>query len=692
MVEVPTTGEKVRCPGCGQKFRFDVPPDDAPAEPPQQAPPAEPQRRDADEPPANQVQCPRCHERVDVPVTGEKVRCPRCGQKFRFDVPPDAAAGEQAPLHDVEDEEPGEPPEREPAEREPPEREPQANRVRCPRCQEPVDVPLTGEKVRCPRCGQKFRFDVPSEGAPADEADELPVLELEEVEPPTGGEPPAASDIRCPRCRRLVEVPRTGEKIRCPGCGQKFRFDISSRPPSPEAESAPLPGIRAAGALEADAAELRSLWPGLAQFLTQLYEEGEATDTDRRLYRSQVDRAGELARRVLPPPEAEEAEAHGFMTSVLREATLDEIVALSLEDFRHLRRSLDEAQALLDLRVPEPTPQAPSRDAQAAVAARRPPAAPRPALAILCAAAFLGVAIGGVVAMVVLGGRGDGPRERSWAELRGIEPRAATSRPAPATRGPRYVAPTTAGLAPVGPPSTRVGPAPPSSVTPTPVFVPPTPPSPEPHVEPAPPATPPPHVEPPPTPQPPVRPDTPVPTPLGPGVHTLFNHRDFTGWARSGAWALRQRAMVGRAGFGHLAVAAAGSPEWRDYDFKARGRLTRAGRMVREGEYFLVIVRYQAEDTFFCIRFAIEGIYELGYYRRGRWRETSRARHGLRTDFNKWHDIQISVRGDQLSLVIDGIGGKPPWPIPRGFARGGVALGVTGGEAAFDDVRIRLPR
>ena len=873
MVDVPATGEKVRCE-CGQKFRFDTSAGDTTDEQ-GEAPlifdldPGEGDERSAS--PDSEVRCPRCGNTVSVPTTGEKVRCSECGQKFRFDVPADAAAkglGEEAA--------------------------PRVSEVRCPGCGAMVSVPTTGEKVRCSECGQKFRFDVTADRRLGEEAEDQLVLEIGG----RGGER-QANDVCCPRCGATVAVPTTGEKARCPGCGRKFRFDVPREPEAPReeppaelpeheapAEELPSPVMPAPGpsgsAAEAD--ELRDLWPRLRQFITQLYEEGEATDADRRLFRLQVDRGAELAGRVLPPPEDEGREALEIITSVLPATTLDEIIALSLEDFRHLREGLDEAQALLDRHLPKPEPGPEQRPvAQAPRAAPRRAAAPRShvAAAIVGLAALVGVGFGVVVAVLVIRGRLNAPdgRRRTWAETLGVEDPRTSGPRTPGTgevEGPRHVAPATGPAAGVERPGTglaAVTPGVATSLTPTPTFVEPS----------QPPATPTPGVERPkpsevpmkrvmsrwkagadgwimmfnrrdldgwlgnperwsvrdgalygvmpigsstvtaqeaewtdytlaveaklgkkgtlvlhhgplaaliangrarlgypaegwrtldevakgaernrwyrveldargrkaeirvdgkvvlasaghgPQPgapaievqsggvavrnirlrlhptdpdhravalgegwlvaaRPPSTTEAPTERTLPPGIHDLFNGANFAGWTRSGDWSVRGGLMVARAGMGRVSVVSTGSSEWRDYSFKARCRLTRKSRIAREGEYFLVIVRYQDDLNFFCIRFATEGIYELGYYHNGRWRETSRARHGLGTDFNKWRDIQITVRGDQLSLVIDDIGGKPPWPIPRRYSRGGVALGVTGGEATFGKARVNLPR
>ncbi len=873
MVDVPTTGEKVHCT-CGQKFRFDPAPGDegdGQAEAPLVLDLADENGGDA-EPSVREVRCPRCGTMVDVPTTGEKVHCRECGQKFRFDRASDAGAEGSAPA-DAE-----------------PVGEGAGREVRCPRCGTLVDVPTTGEKVWCSECGQKFRFDAPPGPLAEGEAGEQLVLELE---PP---EEALTSEVQCPRCGEAVAVPTTGEKVRCPGCGQKFRFDAPPPPeappaelPSPGAAAAALPSIGAPEALPsigppvagpggtavAEADELRELWPLLSQFVTHIFEEGEATEADRRLYRSQVDRAGELARRVLPSPDDVSREAYQILSAVLPETTLDEIVALSLEDFRHLRESLDEAQALLDRLLPKPAPELPTAAAAPRAEPRRPRAPGRMAAVAMGLAALLGIAFGAVVAVLVVRERlrtPEGETPRSWAEILGVQQ--------PSTSGPRPPATSTVAVPrPFGPgtgraprialPATRLDPV--SPRTGTPVFVRPRPSTGTAVAPVGPPAEGPTrrvlsrwkpgadgwvalldhrsldgwlgtperwnvrdgvlygimplgssaltaqeadwtdytlalevklgnsgtlvlhhgplaamignrmarlgypaerwrlldeidkgaarnrwyrvvldtkgrqaevsvdgkpvlssagHRPQPGAPaievqsgavavrsvrlrlhptdpdyravalgegwlvavQPPEHPGAPTERTLPPGTHTLFNGANFAGWAQRGDWQVRGGLMVGRAPMGDVSIVSTGAGAWRDYAFKARCRLTRKSRIAREGEYFLVIVRYHDDHNFFCIRFAIEGIYELGYYHKGRWRETSRARHGLGTDFNKWRDVQVTVRGDQVSLAIDGIGGKPPWPIPRHFGRGAVALGVTGGEAVFDNVRVHLPR
>jgi hypothetical protein len=192
-------------------------------------------------------------------------------------------------------------------------------------------------------------------------------------------------------------------------------------------------------------------------------------------------------------------------------------------------------------------------------------------------------------------------------------------------------------------------------------------------------------------PEPPPEPESPW-AKLGAGAHRLFNGTDLKDWAESGAWAVRGGTVQGRAAVGPVASAIAGNPDWRDYTLHARARIVRADRQSREGEYYLLILRYQDPQNFLCVRFAIEGIYEIGYYRNGAFHEAGRARHGLGSRFNQWHNVEATVRGDQVSVVIDNIRtGAPPWSV-RGLDRGPVGIGVTGGQAEFDDVRIRVER
>jgi len=181
------------------------------------------------------------------------------------------------------------------------------------------------------------------------------------------------------------------------------------------------------------------------------------------------------------------------------------------------------------------------------------------------------------------------------------------------------------------------------------------------------------------------------PTGLPLGDHTLFDGSTLKGWARSGDSTVMSGSMLFRAPARQLSTALNGNIEWRDVVFQAEGRLTRAGRMPKDGEYFLIIFRGQDDSNFLCIRFALEGIYEIGYYRNGRWTETGRARFGLGSDFNKWHSIQIKVQGKALDIVIDGNSTGPTLPIAY-WGKGFVGVGVTGGEAIFRNVRVRALR
>ena len=123
---------------------------------------------------------------------------------------------------------------------------------------------------------------------------------------------------------------------------------------------------------------------------------------------------------------------------------------------------------------------------------------------------------------------------------------------------------------------------------------------------------------------------------------------------RTGGSTVMSGAMLLSAPMGQVSTAFSGDLEWRDVVFQAEARLTRPGRMPRNGEYCLITFRAQDAKDFLCVRFALEGIYEIGYYRNGRWTETGRARFGLGSDFNKWHTIQVKVHGKQLDIVIDG--------------------------------------
>ena len=913
-VDVPTTGEKARCPGCGQKFRFDAA--SAPEPPPEDARPA------ATPPPLpgkREIHCPSCRRVVDVPTTGEKVLCPGCGRKFRFDGPPLPETGAPPELPEPEDETPEEPPaEQEPAAGEAADAKdtddaeaPAASKVTCPRCGQEVDVPTSGEKVRCPGCGQKFRYDASAE---PDEAPAGPPPLPPAPEPEAEAEA-EASEVVCPQCGRSVSLPTSGEKIRCPDCGQKLRFggtpekDRDEEPDREEAdeeEPKPLwldekpPPQPPAGVAPSTAAaeELRSLWPALAAFINRVYEDGEATDGDRVRFREEASRATQLAAAFLPTPSDDASAGHLFITSVLLEMTLDEILKLSLEDYRRLHETLDEARDLLaehlppplDAAAPAPAPAMPALRPRAARPAT-PPAAVAAArrrkgvsplqvgLALACAALVAAVLIGFPSIKAFFEGLApaERPKEAAAPEPTSAQPARATT--AQATKGtetrpasdlavapvPKFEKPDT----PTAVPTTAARVAPSSATRPTSATVarPPKPASATPAATPAKrvfsrwkPAedgwialydgksldglsvadnswsveggilygrTPDAastltvrdanwtdyhlqldvalgktgslviahgsltaslsstaaqlastgrvldersqgldrrewyHVEfdvkgsraelrvngtPAlataawkPQPGPPavkaiqggialrtlrarihetdpnyravalgegyvVSADTPPPTStdttstprstatLGPGTHRLFNGKDLDGWTPNGAWRVQSGAIGGRAAVGPAATLAAGSTQWRDYTLQARCRIVRGNAIPREGEYFLIVLRYQDADNFFCVRFAVEGIYEIGYYRNGRFRETGRARFGLGSKFNAWRNIQATVRGNSLSLVIDKVGGMPPWPIPAQFAQGAVGLGVTGGQAAFQSANVRVVR
>jgi len=179
----------------------------------------------------------------------------------------------------------------------------------------------------------------------------------------------------------------------------------------------------------------------------------------------------------------------------------------------------------------------------------------------------------------------------------------------------------------------------------------------------------------------------------GPGTYRLFNGRDLSGWSRVGDWRVAAGILTGASSSARPATLIAGSPQWADYTLGLRFRIVRQTAVPRDDEYALVIFRARDERNFHCVRFAVEGIYEIGYYRNGRFRETSRARFGLgsRSKFNLWHSLRLTVRGGKLTMSIDGVGGMPPWPITT-FANGAVGVGVTGGQAAFRDISVKVYR
>lgn len=148
--------------------------------------------------------------------------------------------------------------------------------------------------------------------------------------------------------------------------------------------------------------------------------------------------------------------------------------------------------------------------------------------------------------------------------------------------------------------------------------------------------------------------------------------------------------MVASAMHGEVATAVfPATAESRDYILTARCRLLRSSKRTREGEYFFLIFRYQSPDSFYCMRLPIEGIFELGYYHRGRFREAAR---GVRKGhYNQWHEIELTIRGNDVSMRVDRLGGMPTLTA-KYFRRGAIGVGVTGGEVAFRDIRVRILR
>ncbi|HPD14398.1 MAG TPA: DUF1080 domain-containing protein [Planctomycetota bacterium] len=686
--------------------------------------------------PEQSVKCPRCGQRVAVPTTGEKVLCPGCGQKFRFEAPRPAAPPPLPPG-------PAPPQDELDLEDTPP---PQGTReVRCPECGKGVQVPVNGEKAFC-GCGRKFRFEAPAEKAAASPGVTPPPLAPPETKPtqppplaavssdeaptpPPETPPVAVNEVTCPRCNGRVKVPLSGEKVRCPGCGQKFRLDVTV--PLPRPAPPDLPGIASPGAVLAAATaaaacpapepprpsatpptpeaagELRVLWPAVRRAIHEAYESGRVTDDARVSFREKADRVATLANGLLGPPGPASSVGHVFITSVLPELTLDETFRLSLEDYRHLDESLDDVQRVLDERLAKAAP------APAAVVLPKPvlvgapgeaaaPPAPRrrKGLSTFEAVAAV-VSVAALAAVVVFF-----PEIQEFAHKLqgGIQPAPKIEPPPdPGTANaiPPFPEPPKTGTK-TGRPTRVRTPASPKAATGLAVHIPEFRQPESPKVQTSIVVVPPEKVEPPEPkeePEPPVPKDVPEPpTPespwarLGPGAHRLFNGTDLKDWVQAGAWEVRNGCLVGRAAVGPVASAVAGSPEWADYTLRARCRIVRADRVTREGEYYLLIVRYQDPGNFYCVRFPIEGIYEIGYYRNGAFREIGRARHGLGSRFNQWHEIEVGIRGDQLSVVIDNIRtGAPPWSL-RGLDRGPAGVGVTGGQAEFDNIRIRVER
>ena len=178
--------------------------------------------------------------------------------------------------------------------------------------------------------------------------------------------------------------------------------------------------------------------------------------------------------------------------------------------------------------------------------------------------------------------------------------------------------------------------------------------------------------------------------PLGRGDRVLFNRRDLKGWQTTGQWSVSNGEMVARAAKGQLAHAFVPATEaHRDYIIKARCRILRGSRRVQKGEYLLVSFRQLRPGNFFCVRFPVEGIFEIGYYLDGRFGEVHRGvRKGA---YNEWREIEITVRGGQINMRVDELRGLPTWKFTN-FPKGAIGLGVTGGGAAFKDIRVRILR
>ncbi|MBM4038144.1 MAG: DUF1080 domain-containing protein [Planctomycetes bacterium] len=657
-------------------------------------------------PATKEVTCPDCGMPVQVPLSGEKVYC-ICGRKFRCEAPAASplslsGRGEGEGRAAV-----------------PPSPYPLPGREGGRAAEAPAEPPL-------PRGAAQQELRPPEPRGRAEEALEVQVLGDEAPTPP----PAAANQVKCPRCGSMVRVPLSGEKVRCPGCGQKFRFEaplslpgrgegeggpaaLPSPFPLPEREgggaTAGVPGIAAPSAVLAAAAaaappptatpaaaeELRGLWTWLRGTIHGAYEGGRADDEARVAFRQKADRAALLATVFLGVPGPASSEGHVFVTSVLPEMALDEIHHLSLEDYRKLDESLDDVQHLLDARVPQapapPPPALPRPAAAAPPAPAKAPAAPRRRGLTTFEAAAAILSVAALAAAIVffpeikdfaarLQSRGDLKPKTSLSP--GTETVLVPEPPKAATRTrvrtPRNKTPDV---------STDV------PVVKIPDFEPPTP-----KVETSVPVPPDKEKEKG-EPEPPLPKDKPEPAEpespwakLGLGVHRLFNGTDLKDWTQSGAWAVRGGEAHARAPAGPVAMAVAGNPEWADYTLQVRARIVRADRMTREGEYFLVILRYQDPQNYMCVRFPIEGIYEVGYYRDGAFHEAGRARHGLGSRFNQWHTIEVGVSGNKISVVIDdNRTGAPPW-IVRGLDRGPCGIGVTGGEAAFEQVRVKVER
>ena len=112
-------------------------------------------------------------------------------------------------------------------------------KMTCPVCghQEAVPDQMRGRQVNCSNCRSPFqappapaRLPVEASSAPAGSGDVRPPLARTMLAAPE--EPIRYS---CPRCKRSMESPRsmTGEKLNCPGCGQRLQVPPPPAPPAP---------------------------------------------------------------------------------------------------------------------------------------------------------------------------------------------------------------------------------------------------------------------------------------------------------------------------------------------------------------------------------------------------------------------------------------------------------------------------
>ena len=557
------------------------------------------------------VKCPQCGQMVQVPVTGEKVRCPGCGQKFRFDLPPLPPMGVSAP-----------PPPLPPAE--PP-----------PLPETKVSGPLPETKISGPPPEAKAPEPPPLQPLPTPAAPPLPA-------------PPPANEVRCPRCGSMVQVPLTGEKVRCPGCGQKFRFEVpagsaagalpalasddeptSDLPPpmpGPAPATGPITDIAPAPALTplASAEELNFLWPSLCQFIARRYEEGRADDDDRLRFRTQADRAAALTRAFLP---SEGSAAYEFLTAVLPQTTLDEILRLNLEDFRHLQESLDEAQMLLALRLrpAAPAPALPQIAVRPPVA-ERPAAAERPAPArksSLAAWVGVGAMVAAAIAVVL-----------AWPSLQPLLGQKVES-PRPLTSGPVVLyQPPTATPTPERPKIKAPEPKPASktSAIELPKFekpqtstpAPPTPPRPELKET------------------PPVQPDA-VKRILSPWKVTpeswidLFNGRDLEGLTGDPeTWSVKDGVLIGNSP-NFVSPLGVQQANWTDYTLTLDLRLGSKGTLA---------IGHGPLAAFFADAKA-----RLGYPGEGA-RVLDETSKGLAR--NQWHQVEFEVKGPRAEVRVNG--------------------------------------